>query len=95
MSARKYSDWLVIPIPVTIYSFTCDADGCNEYRDLAVSDETDELVRVNDEEPTFDMSITDMDDALYYLTDECCWQEGDTGVQREHFYCPKHAREAE
>lgn len=95
MSASKYGDWLTIPIPVTVYSFTCDADGCYEYCDLAVSDETDELVRVNDEEPTFDMPITGMDDARDYLTDECGWQEGDTGVRRGHLYCPKHAREAE
>ena len=98
MSARKYMDWMNIPVQVTVYSFTCDAVGCHGSCELAVSDDTDEVVRVNDEEPMFDMSsmpVTDMDDARLFLTDECGWQEGTQGIQRGHLYCPKHAREVE
>lgn len=93
MSARKYMDWMDIPVQVTVYSFTCDAVGCHGSCELVVSDDTDEVIRVNDEEPTFDMPVMDMDDARECLLDECGWQEGTQGVQRGHLYCPKHAEQ--
>ena len=93
MSARKYMDWMNIPVQVTVYSFTCDAVGCHGSCEVAVSDDTDEVIRVNDEEPTFNMPVIDMDGAREYLLVECGWEEGTQGVQRGHLYCPKHAEQ--
>lgn len=93
MSACKYADWMKIPVQVTVYSFTCDAVGCDECCELIVDDGTDELACINDEESPFLSPINCMDDARDFLLDECCWQEGTQGVQRGHLYCPKHAEQ--
>lgn len=92
MSAEEYKDSLSVTIPVTVYSFCCDAVDCWNMCCLMVDDE-DQLVRIDDMMADYPLPISDEDDARTALLEKTGWQEGVSGVQRGHLYCPKHRTE--
>lgn len=87
MSLRVQAFQTRVTVPVTVYEFTCDAKGCTRFADLMVNDELARLVRVNDDDVSYDcILIADRSQALSVLESDYDWQERDGQV-----YCPLHA----